>query len=248
MEIIIKDLTVKYKPKKEVTIALDSLSIKINSGDFFVILGESGSGKTTLLNCLSGLNFNYEGEIIFDDTNILEKLTSELNIGFVTQDFRLYPNLTIFENIAFPLKNAHVPIDEIRRRVNEIANTLDIHHLLTRKPKFLSGGQQQKVAIARALVKNPTVCLFDEPFSNLDEHVRISYSRMLKDLHQKYSSTFVYVTHNVKEAFILSDTIAILKEGKLIQSGTPMEIYSKPKDDYVRYLIKDLNFDFGRLD
>ncbi len=242
MEIIIENLTVKYTKKKFTTLALYNLNLKIASGEFFVVLGESGSGKSTLLNCLANLNVDYEGTIYFDKKDILEIPTNEMNIGYVTQDYRLYPNLTIFDNIAFPLRNAKVPAEEIRRRVANIADILEISHLLTRKPKVLSGGQQQRVALARALVKNPNVCLFDEPFSNLDENTRLEFGNLLLALHEKFNTTFVYVTHNVLEAFKLGSMIAILKSGELVQKGRTNEIYKQPKDDYVKYLFCDLNF------
>lgn len=244
MNILMKDLTVKYQHKKEVHTALNHINLEVRSGEFLMVLGESGSGKTTLIHCLAGLHTLYEGSIHYNNQDISLIPVNELNVGYISQEYRLYPTLTVFDNIAFPLLVEKVPADEIRKRVKEIARLLEIDFLLTRKPKVLSGGQQQRVAIARAMIKKPSIFLLDEPLSNLDENTRDEFRHLFRKLHSQMKTTFIYVTHSSKEALTLGSSVAILYEGQLIQRGTPNEVYTNPTNDYVRSLLHDVEIDF----
>jgi len=153
------------------------------------------------------------------------------NIGYIRQENALYPHLTVYENIAFPLRAIHTPQPEVDRRVKSIAQTLEIPYLLTRKPKHLSGGQQQRVAIARAFIKNPTLFLLDEPFSNIDPQLRMEMRQLLKKLHREFRPTMILVTHDLGEAFSVADRILVLKDGKVSQLGTPIELMHTLRED-----------------
>lgn len=216
-----------YKNKKQYITALDNISMSIASGELFVVLGESGSGKTTLLKCILGLCDYMEGSLFIDGTSIDDFRLSKSNIGYVRQEVDLYPHMTVYENIAFPLRMIHTPQEEVDRRVKELSALLDIQWLLTRKPKQLSGGQHQRVAIARALIKNPVIVLFDEPFSNIDPALRTELRLLVKKIHQLYKCTMVFVTHDLTDAFALADRILILDSGKVKAIGTPAELTEK---------------------
>lgn len=212
-----------YKNKKSYFTALDNISFRVESGQFFVIFGPSGSGKTTLLKSILGLCEYGDGEILIDGLSIDTLPLFKSNIGFVRQETDLYPHLTVYENIAFPLRNIHTPQQEVDRRVKQIAKALDIHFLLTRKPKQLSGGQHQRVAIARALIKNPSLLLFDEPFSNIDPALRTELRQLAKTIHETYNCTVLFVTHDITEACSLAQRILVLNDGKIDFLGTPEE-------------------------
>lgn len=224
-KIIFKDLKVKYKNKdKTEIIVLDGFNCELEDSSFNVVIGFSGCGKTTLLRAVAGL-IDYEGEIYFDNTEISKLTTQERNVSFVSQEYVLYPHLTIFDNIAMPLLIARAPREEIIDRVKEIANYLGISHCLTRKPKHLSGGQQQKVALARAIIKRPQLYLFDEPLSNFDAQARSEARLMIKKAVKDYHMTAIYVTHDLQEAMSLADKIIVINDGKVEISGTPEEVY-----------------------
>ena len=179
-KITIKNLKVTYKNKrKSEVVALDNFNCVIEPDSFNVVVGYSGCGKTTFLRCIAGL-IDYDGSIYFDDDNVDKLSPKERNIAFVSQNYVLYPRMTIFDNIAFPLVNKGASKEEIVKRVYEVADRLDIRYCLSRKPKHLSGGQQQRVALARALVKKPSIYLFDEPLSNLDNINRIEAKKLIK--------------------------------------------------------------------
>ena len=225
-KITVSDLTAIYSDKKAGdVIALDGLNAEFLSDAFNVIVGYSGCGKTTLLKCIAGL-IDYDGEIDFDDNDVGGLAPSERNVSYVSQEFVLYPHLTVFDNIAFPLKVAGAPKKEIIDRVKKIAEATDLTYCLTRKPKHISGGQQQRVALARALVKNPSICLFDEPLSNTDPQLRFAERRLLKDSVKRYGCTAVYVTHDFSEAMALADKLFVIADGKCVLQGDPMEIYN----------------------
>lgn len=227
-EITIKDLSVTFKSKKREVLALDEFNATFREG-MNVIVGYSGCGKTTLLRCIAGLQ-DYEGEIYFDGEDLDDVPTKDRNFSFVSQNYVLYPNYTVFENIAFPLKIMRAGRAEITERVRAMAEMLDLTACLNRKPKHISGGQQQRVAIARALVKNPLVCLLDEPFSNTDESMR---SQTVRDLKRAFDATGcmgIYVTHDFKEALLLADRLFVMNEGRLEMSGTPDEVFESENE------------------
>lgn len=225
-KITISDLTARYKVKgsDEVT-ALNELCAEFLSGAFNVIIGYSGGGKTTLLKCIAGL-IEYEGEIFFDGVDMCGVAPEKRNISYVSQEYVLYPHLTVFDNIAFPLKNMGAAKKEITERVKAIAEILELTHCLTRKPKHLSGGQQQRVALARALVKNPEICLFDEPLSNTDPQQRFRERRFIKDAVKRYGCTAIYVTHDIAEATALADSLSVVSDGKCVLQGEPTQVYN----------------------
>ena len=217
--------------------AVDNLSIDIPSGAFVTLLGPSGCGKSTTLNLIAGLDRLDEGRILLGDDDITFTPPNERRMAMVFQNYALYPHLNAFDNIAFGLKLQHRPTAEIRDRVNAVAAALDITHLLKRKPGQMSGGQQQRVALGRALVKESLVFLLDEPFSNLDAGLRSRMRTEVKHLHIKLGTTSVFVTHDQEEAMTLSDLIAVMRDGKVVQLGTTREIYRNPRDLYVATFV-----------
>lgn len=223
------DFSAYYKQKKVYAAALDHLSLNIEKGEFFVVVGASGSGKSTLLKCILGLNRDIEGDLYIDGVSIDDLSAKDGNMAYVTQEIALYPHLTVYENIAFSLRLMHTPQDEVDRRVKEMAELTQIKWLLTRKPRQLSGGQQQRVAIARALVKHPQLLLFDEPFSNVDPSLRLELRQLVQTVHRRLGTTTVFVTHDLSEAFFLADRIAVLEDGNVVQSGTPDELRENPR-------------------
>ncbi|MDA9581863.1 sn-glycerol-3-phosphate ABC transporter ATP-binding protein UgpC [Amylibacter sp.] len=228
---------------------LQKLNLEIAQGEFLVLLGSSGCGKSTLLNCIAGLLDISAGQIFIGDKNVTWSEPSERGIGMVFQSYALYPQMTVEGNLSFGLKNARMPREEIKSRVERAAKILQIEPLLNRKPGALSGGQRQRVAIGRALVRDVDVFLFDEPLSNLDAKLRVDLRVELKLLHQRLKNTMIYVTHDQIEAMTLADRIAIMKGGKIMQLGTPNEIYNHPKNLYVADFIgsPSMNFLNGEL-
>ena len=228
---------------------LQKLNLEIAQGEFLVLLGSSGCGKSTLLNCIAGLLDISAGQIFIGDKNVTWSEPSERGIGMVFQSYALYPQMSVEGNLSFGLKNARMPKDEIKSRVERAAKILQIEPLLNRKPGALSGGQRQRVAIGRALVRDVDVFLFDEPLSNLDAKLRVDLRVELKLLHQRLKNTMIYVTHDQIEAMTLADRIAIMKGGKIMQLGTPNEIYNHPKNLYVADFIgsPSMNFLNGEL-
>ena len=229
---------------------LKDLNLDIAEGEFLVLLGSSGCGKSTLLNCIAGLLEVTDGQIFIKGKNVTWAEPSERGIGMVFQSYALYPQMTVKGNLSFGLKNAKVPKAEIEERVARAAEILQIEPLLSRKPGALSGGQRQRVAIGRALVREVDVFLFDEPLSNLDAKLRVDLSVELKRLHNQLNNTMIYVTHDQVEAMTLADRIAVMKSGKIMQLGSPDEIYNKPKNLYVADFIgsPSMNFLEGQLE
>lgn len=213
--------------------ALDGVNLQIDDGEFIVLLGPSGSGKTTLMYLIAGIYRPTSGRILFDGKDVTNLSPKDRNVGLVFQNWALYPHMKVFENIAFPLTLKKMDKRTIQERVHQVASMLKIEALLERYPWQLSGGQQQRVAIARALVKQPQILLFDEPLSNLDALLRIGVRTELKRLQKNLSITSVYVTHDQAEALAIADRIAVINNGKLIQMGTPEEIYYQPKHTFV---------------
>jgi len=227
--IVLENITKKFG---KVT-ALDGVNLQIDDGEFIVLLGPSGSGKTTLMYLIAGIYRPTSGRILFDGRDVTNLPPKERNVGLVFQNWALYPHMKVFDNIAFPLTLKKTDRNTIQQRVHEVASMLKIEALLERYPWQLSGGQQQRVAIARALVKQPQILLFDEPLSNLDALLRIGVRTELKRLQKDLKITSVYVTHDQAEALAIADRIAVINNGKLIQVGTPEEIYYKPRHTFV---------------
>ncbi|BAA29272.1 ABC transporter ATP-binding protein [Pyrococcus horikoshii] len=213
--------------------ALNNINLKIKDGEFMALLGPSGSGKSTLLYTIAGIYKPTSGKIYFDEKDVTELPPKDRNVGLVFQNWALYPHMTVYKNIAFPLELRKAPREEIDKKVREVAKMLHIDKLLNRYPWQLSGGQQQRVAIARALVKEPEVLLLDEPLSNLDALLRLEVRAELKRLQKELGITTVYVTHDQAEALAMADRIAVIREGEILQVGTPDEVYYKPKYKFV---------------
>ncbi|MBQ8756709.1 MAG: ABC transporter ATP-binding protein [Oscillospiraceae bacterium] len=222
-----QDFSCFYKYKKEYIAALDHINLCVENGELLVILGQSGSGKTTLLKCVLGLCDYISGQLYIDGIPIDQFDLKNSNIGYIRQELNLYPHMTVYENIAFPLRMIHTPQAEVDRRVKELAALLEIDWLLTRKPKQLSGGQLQRVAIARALIKNPVTVLFDEPFSAIDPTLRTEMRQLVKKIHQTFGCTILFVTHDLTDALNLAERVVILEEGKIEAVGTPQELTQK---------------------
>jgi multiple sugar transport system ATP-binding protein len=239
----LRDLTKEFSSLRGEVIALDDLELEVGDGELFVILGPSGCGKSTALNLIAGLEKPTRGEIWFDDRLVacMEKrvfLTpKERNVAMVFQDYALYPHLSVFENIAFPLRIAGLERSRVEEAVRKTAARLDIQGLLAAKPAELSGGQRQRVAIARAIVREPDIFLLDEPLSNLDAQLRAQTRTELKTLQRSLGITTVYVTHDQVEALTLGDRIAVLNDGRVVQIGTPRELYDTPVNTFVAGFI-----------
>ncbi len=214
-------------------IGVKDIDLTINHGEFMALLGPSGSGKSTTLYLIAGIYKPTSGRIYFDDRDVTYLPPKDRNIGLVFQNWALYPHMKVYENIAFPLRLKKLPENEVRKKVIEVAKMLKIDKLLDRYPWQLSGGQQQRVAIARALVKEPDVLLLDEPLSNLDAVLRISVRAELKRLQKQLGITTIYVTHDQAEALAMADRIALINEGRIVQIGTPEEVYNKPATIFV---------------
>jgi len=213
--------------------ALKDVTLDVESGEFLVLLGPSGCGKTTLLRLVAGLETAESGSIVFGDRVVSGLPPAERDVAMVFQNYALYPHLTAFQNIAFPLTARGVAATDIRVRVAEAAERLDLASCLDRRPAQLSGGQQQRVALARALVRNPAVYLMDEPLSNLDAQLRVHTRSDIKRLQQELGTTTIYVTHDQEEAMTLGRRIAVLRSGAIEQIGAPLELYRAPATRFV---------------
>lgn len=223
-----------YKIKQGYLAAVDEFSLTVSDGELLVIAGESGCGKTTLLRSVLGLCRNMSGEVLIDGVAAGQVDMRDNLFAYVSQEYVLYPRMSIYENIAYPLRNSRAPHEEVDRRVREIAAKLGLSYLLGRLPRHLSGGQHQRVAIARALVKNPQYILFDEPFSNVSPELRAELREMIRTIHREYAATILFVTHDLQEAFSLADRIAVMEDGKLLEVGTPMELRTEAKSELLR--------------
>jgi multiple sugar transport system ATP-binding protein len=216
---------------------VDAIDLEIRDKEFMVFLGPSGCGKTTTMRMIAGLEDPTEGNIIIDGEKVNEVDARDRDVAMVFQSYALYPNMTIYENIRFPLRMRGVPKDQHDRLVREAADIVELGELLDRKPKALSGGQRQRAALARAVVRHPQVFLMDEPLSNLDAKLRLSMRGQLKHIQRKLQTTTVYVTHDQIEAMTLADRIAIMDKGKIQQLGTPDEVYNDPANIFVAGFI-----------
>jgi multiple sugar transport system ATP-binding protein len=212
---------------------IKDLSLTIEDGEFFTFVGPSGCGKSTVLNMVAGLEAVTGGKIYFDGLVVNELSPGERDIAMVFQSYALYPHMTVYENMAFPLKMKKSGKELIEDEVKRVAGLLGLEDMLARRPKELSGGQRQRVALGRAIIRKPKVFLMDEPLSNLDARLRIETRAELKKLHRQLKVTTVYVTHDQGEAMSLSDRIAVLNRGDIQQCGTPLDVYKKPSNVFV---------------
>ena len=231
--VILKGLTKKFKEST----AVDDLNIEIKDKEFAVLVGPSGCGKTTTLRIIAGLEEASAGEIYIGDKLVNDVQPKDRDIAMVFQNYALYPHMDVYNNMAIGLKLRKLPKKEIDQRVQETANILGIENLLKRKPKQLSGGQRQRVAVGRAIVKKPKVFLFDEPLSNLDAKLRVTMRAEISKLHRRLEATIIYVTHDQVEAMTMANRIFIMNEGRLQQSGPPLEVYKKPNNKFVAGFI-----------
>jgi len=223
---------------------IHGVDLDIEPGEFVVFVGPSGCGKTTLLRMIAGLEEITGGTLKIGGESVNDLPPSERGVAMVFQSYALYPHKTVFDNMAFALKIAKVPADEIEKRVNAAADILQLREYLQRLPKALSGGQRQRVAIGRAIVRNPKVFLFDEPLSNLDAALRTKMRVELATLHRSLGSTMIYVTHDQVEAMTLADKIVVLNKGRVEQVGAPLDLYNKPASLFVAGFIGSPQMNF----
>lgn len=222
-------------------VALDDINFTIKPGEFFSLLGPSGCGKTTLLRIIAGFEFPDDGVVLFDDKNIVALPPNKRHSNTVFQTYALFPHMSIYENVAFPLRLKKMPKDEIDKKVREYVHLVQLDEHIYKKPNQLSGGQKQRVAIARALINEPKVLLLDEPLSALDAKLRANLLVDLDRLHDQIGITFIYVTHDQSEALSVSDRIAVMNHGHVLQIGTPYEIYESPATQFVAQFIGETN-------
>lgn len=243
VRITFKDIVKRYGDNT----VIPGLNLKVRDGEFFTLLGPSGCGKTTLLRMVAGFNTIEGGTISFNDTVINDFPAGKRNIGMVFQNYAVFPHLSVEKNVEFGLTNRKVPKDEIRKRVDEVLKAVKIDELRDRMPQNMSGGQQQRIALARAIVIKPDVLLMDEPLSNLDAKLRVEMREVIKELQHDVGITTIYVTHDQEEAMAVSDRIAVMKDGVIQQVGTPRNIYHRPANLFVATFIGSSNIVKGTL-
>ena len=223
----------RYGSGKDMLQVLHGVNAEINDHEFIVIVGPSGCGKSTLLRMVAGLEEVSDGQISIGGKVVNELEPSERDIAMVFQNYALYPHMSVFDNMAYGLKIAKVPKDEIKTRVDKAAKILELGHLLDRKPRALSGGQRQRVAMGRAIVRQPQVFLFDEPLSNLDAKLRVQTRLEIQKLHRELGITSLFVTHDQVEAMTLAQRMMVMNAGRMEQFGTPEEVYNRPATTFV---------------
>ncbi|MFN9691329.1 MAG: ABC transporter ATP-binding protein [Vampirovibrionales bacterium] len=223
------------------TAVLKDISLDVEAGDFVVLVGSSGCGKSTLLRCIAGLETPTRGEIVLEEESILNKAPQDRDVAMVFQNYALYPHMNVFDNMAFGLKMRKVPKALIQEKVQHAATLLGLESLLLRKPSQLSGGQCQRVALGRAIVRNPKLFLMDEPLSNLDAQLRQQMRQELKALHQKLGATTIYVTHDHTETLTLADKIVVMNKGKVAQYASPVVMYQEPANVFVARFMAQMN-------
>ena len=243
--VVIKNVTKIYDNQKKV---IDNVSLEIKDKEFLVLVGSSGCGKSTMLRMIAGLEDISSGDILIGDRNVNNVHPKDRDISFVFQSYALYPHMTVYENMAFPLKMRGFKKDETDKKVRETADFLGLSDLLGRKPKQLSGGQRQRVALGRAIVRKPKVFLMDEPLSNLDAKLRAKTRAELKKLHEQLQTTFIYVTHDQTEALTLGDRIAVIDKGIIQQVDTPDNIYNYPENVFVGGFLGSPPMNFIKTD
>lgn len=239
----IKNVVKKYGDFR----AVNNVSLTVNKGEFFTLLGPSGCGKTTLLRMIAGFNSIDEGEIYFDENLINNIPAHKRNIGMVFQNYAIFPHMSVYDNVAYGLKARKVPKQEMEEKINEALKMAQIDKLKDRQPANMSGGQQQRVALARAIVIRPGLLLMDEPLSNLDAKLRIEMRTVIKELQRNLDITTIYVTHDQEEALSISDRIAVMNQGKVMQIGKPENIYRRPANQFVAGFIGISNFLTGEV-
>ena len=222
--------------------AVDDLSLEVQEGELLTLLGPSGCGKTTVLRCVSGFVRPDDGQIYLGDRKITEIPTEKRGIGLVFQNYALWPHMTVFDNLAFGLQIKRLTKDDIKQKVEGSLALVQLGGLEDRFPRQLSGGQQQRVALARALVLEPDILLLDEPLSNLDALLREQMRFEIAQIHKHAGITTIYVTHDQTEAMVISDRIAVMEKGRIMQLGNPLEIYSKPANKFVAGFMGTTNF------
>ncbi len=227
--------------------ALKNISLTINKGEFFSLLGPSGCGKTTLLRCIAGFEDPSAGSILLDGQDVCNTPPNKRHVNTVFQSYALFPHLTIFENIAFPLRLKKISDSQIKTKVRDYLELVRLIGHENKRPSQLSGGQKQRVAIARALINEPQVLLLDEPLSALDAKLRQHMLIELDSIHDKVGITFIYVTHDQHEALSVSDRVAVFNEGRILQIGTPFEIYEEPADLFAAQFIGENNILSGKI-
>ena len=245
-KVILKNITKIYSGKQTV---VNNVNLDIKDKEFIVLVGPSGCGKSTTLRMIAGLEEITQGEIYIDDKLVNNIPPKDRDIAMVFQNYALYPHMTVFENISFGLKIRKISKSEIKKRVEEAVEILELQNLLDRKPKALSGGQRQRVALGRAIVRKPKVFLFDEPLSNLDAKLRVQMRTEISKLHQKLGVTMIYVTHDQIEAMTMGDRIVVMKEGRIQQIDTPLNVYNYPINKFVASFIGNppMNFIEGKV-
>lgn len=242
----IRDLLKRYKK----VVAVNHIDLEVQQGEMLTLLGPSGCGKTTTLRCIAGLETPEKGDIVIDGRPMISKgfvHSSQRGIGMVFQNYAVWPHMRVFSNVSYGLKLKKVPKHEVREKAQEALNLVGLEGLGDRYPSQLSGGQQQRVALARALVGNPKVLLLDEPLSNLDAKLREKMRFEIKSLVKRMDMTAVYVTHDQAEAMVISDRIAVMESGNIVQIGTAQEIYNKPANKFVADFIGTMNFMSGEI-
>ncbi len=229
--------------KFQSSIVLEDISFDVYKGEFLSILGPSGCGKSTLLKILIGIEDLTSGKIYKNDIDISNLAPSKRNIGLVFQNYSLFPNLNVYNNIAYALKARKVNKDEIKDRVDKMIQLVGLSEHIYKYPRHLSGGQKQRVAIARTLVLNPDIVLFDEPMSALDADIKVVLRKLLKDIQKEMKITMIYVTHDQEEAFALSDRVMVINDNRIEQLDTPHNIYKNPSSEFVkRFIIDHLDY------
>ncbi len=236
-QVDVREVSKRYGP----VVALDQVSVTFRNGEFFGLLGPSGSGKTTLLRAIAGFVIPDSGSIDFDGERVEDVPVNRRKIGMMFQSYALFPHLSVFDNIAFGLDVRGVAKDEIRRRVDAILRLVRLPDLGDRKPRQLSGGQQQRVALARALITDPKVLLLDEPLGALDRRLRQEMQVELREIQRRTAVTAIFVTHDQEEALTLSDRIAIIRDGRIVQIGPPQLVYERPVSVFAAQFLGDAN-------
>jgi putative spermidine/putrescine transport system ATP-binding protein len=229
-------------------LALDRIDLTIGSGEFFTLLGPSGSGKTTLLNIVSGMISPTSGSVLIDGRDVTNVPPRDRNLGMVFQNYALLPHMTVFDNVAFPLRIRKMPKAAIERAVMDILDVVRLKDFAHRKPKELSGGQQQRVSIARCLVYKPNLILMDEPLGALDKKLRHQLQFEIKKIHKEMGVTVLYVTHDQEEALVLSDRICVMNHAKVEQVGSPNDLYFRPANEFVADFLGESNLIAGALE
>ena len=238
--IVLKDVTKSFG---DVTV-IPGANLEIGNGEFVVFVGPSGCGKSTLLRLIAGLEDVTSGSILIDGQDMTRQAPARRHLSMVFQSYALYPHMSVYKNIAFPLKMADVDQATIDKKVRDAARVLNLTDYLDRRPGQLSGGQRQRVAIGRAIVREPTAFLFDEPLSNLDAALRVNMRLEISELHHNLATTMVYVTHDQVEAMTMADKIVVLNAGKIEQVGSPLELYTKPRNKFVAGFIGSPKMNF----